>query len=58
MICACWISQWNDGPGSREAAMDPNVALFRSPDRCFAALAAWHARDLDLFGIPLCRAGL
>jgi len=45
LVCVSWITQWNDGPGSREAAMDPNVALFRSPDRCFAAIAAWHKRE-------------
>jgi len=45
LICASWIGQWSDGPGSREATMNPHVALFRSPDRCFAALAAWHRRE-------------
>jgi acyl-CoA synthetase (NDP forming) len=45
LICASWIGQWSDGPGSREAAMHPKLALFRSPDRCFAAIAAWHKRE-------------
>ena len=45
MICVTWSTQWSDGPGSREATMDPNVALFRSHSRCFAAIAAWHWRE-------------
>jgi acetyl-CoA synthetase len=45
MICVTWSTQWSDGPGSREATMDPNVALFRSHNRCFAAIAAWHWRE-------------
>jgi len=44
LVCASWIGQWSDGPGSKEAARNPRVALFRSPDRCFAAIAAWHRR--------------
>lgn len=45
LVCASWIGQWSDGPGSKEAARNPRVALFRSPDRCFAAIAAWHRRE-------------
>jgi acyl-CoA synthetase (NDP forming) len=45
LVCASWIGQWADGPGSREAARHPRLALFRSPDRCFAAIAAWHRRE-------------
>ena len=45
MICVTWSTQWSDGPGSREATMDPNVALFRSHNRCFAAIAAWYWRE-------------
>jgi acyl-CoA synthetase (NDP forming) len=45
LVCITWSTQWNDGPGSREAALDPNVALFRSHNRCFAAIAAWHRRE-------------
>jgi acyl-CoA synthetase (NDP forming) len=42
------ISQWLQGPGAIEAETNPNVAQFRSMDRCFATLAAWqryHARQ-------------
>ncbi len=48
MVCITWSTQWSDGPGSREAALDPNVALFRSYNRCFAAIAAWHQREARL----------
>jgi len=47
---ACWVSfsGWLDGPGLIEAERNPDVALFRSFDRCFAALAAWHWRSARL----------
>lgn len=44
-VCIVWTTEWLEGPGSRAAEEDPRVALFRSTDRCFAALAAWHARE-------------
>ena len=43
-VCIVWTTEWLEGPGSRVAEEDPRVALFRSTDCCFAALAAWHAR--------------
>ncbi len=43
--CAVWANEWLEGPGSRETEENPNVALFRSMDRCFATLHAWHERD-------------
>lgn len=43
--CAVWATEWLEGPGSRETEENPNVALFRSMDRCFATLRAWHERD-------------
>jgi acetate---CoA ligase (ADP-forming) len=42
--CSVMISGWLQGPGTWEAEMDPHVALFRSMDRCFRTLAAWHHR--------------
>lgn len=45
ITCNVLISGWLQGPASREAEMDPRVAQFRSMDRCFATLAAWHRRD-------------
>ncbi|MDO9437658.1 acetate--CoA ligase family protein [Hydrogenophaga sp.] len=44
MACNVWLSPWLDGPGARETQEAPNIALFRSMDRCFATLAAWHRR--------------
>lgn len=45
MTCNVWITEFLEGPGAREAERAPRMALFRSMDRCFAALAAWHRRD-------------
>ncbi|CAN7770440.1 acetate--CoA ligase family protein [Pseudorhodoferax sp. LjRoot39] len=45
--CNVLISQWLSGPGGPETERNPHVALFRSMDRCFAALErwqTWHAR--------------
>jgi acyl-CoA synthetase (NDP forming) len=42
--CVVWTSQWLEGPGAREAEGEERVALFRSVDRCLAAIAAWQAR--------------
>jgi acetyl-CoA synthetase len=45
MICSLWVSQWFEGPGSREGEAHPNVAIFRSPDNLFRTLAKWYARE-------------
>lgn len=45
MACYVWLTQWLDGHGAREAETDSRLALFRSMDRCFAALAAWRKRE-------------
>ncbi len=51
ITCSVLISNWLQGPGTLEAEMDSNVALFRSMDRCFRALGAWHHRaDLQARG--------
>jgi acyl-CoA synthetase (NDP forming) len=44
ITCNVLISGWLQGPGTIEAEMDPHVALFRSMDRCFRSIAAWHSR--------------
>lgn len=44
IICNVWLPEWLEGPGARETERDPNLALFRSMDRCFATLAAWQRR--------------
>lgn len=46
-ICAIWMNEWLQGPGSEIFDSDPKVPFFRSADRCFATLRAWfdwHAR--------------
>jgi acetate---CoA ligase (ADP-forming) len=51
ITCSVLISNWLQGPGTLEAEMDAHVALFRSMDRCFRTLAAWHHRaDLQARG--------
>jgi acyl-CoA synthetase (NDP forming) len=44
LVCSIWLSEWRDGPGTKEAEIQPNVALFHSSNACFAAMAAWHWR--------------
>ena len=44
MTCSVLISNWLQGPGTLEAESNTHVALFRSMDRCFRTLAAWHHR--------------
>jgi acetate---CoA ligase (ADP-forming) len=36
-----WMNEWYQGPGSELLDADPRVCVFRSADRCFAALRAW-----------------
>jgi acyl-CoA synthetase (NDP forming) len=47
-----WLTDWLEGPTSRELEMEPGVALFRSMDRCFATLAAWQRRAALLAAPP------
>jgi acyl-CoA synthetase (NDP forming) len=44
ITCSVLISNWLQGPGTAEAESSAHVALFRSMDRCFRTLAAWHHR--------------
>jgi acetate---CoA ligase (ADP-forming) len=44
ITCSVLISDWLQGPGTLEAQTNTHVALFRSMDRCFRAIAAWHHR--------------
>jgi len=44
MACVVWQSEWQDGPGVIDANQCERVALFRSMNTCFAALAAWNWR--------------
>jgi acetyl-CoA synthetase len=45
MACVVWQTEWQDGPGVVEANQCSRVALFRSMNACFAAVAAWHWRS-------------
>ena len=40
-IAAVWLNEWLEGPGSAMLDADPKVLMFRSAERCFAALRAW-----------------
>jgi acyl-CoA synthetase (NDP forming) len=44
MACVVWQTEWQDGPGVVEANQCNRVALFRSMNACFFALAAWQWR--------------
>ncbi|MCC5808832.1 MAG: acetate--CoA ligase family protein [Ectothiorhodospiraceae bacterium] len=49
LICSVWLSGWLEGPGAAETAVKPNLALFRSMERCFQVIDAWqrwHRRAL------------
>ncbi len=45
IVCNYWATEALEGPGARECEEQPHIATFRSMRRCFAALAAWHARE-------------
>lgn len=48
-IAAVWISSWREGPGSEILDESPTVPIFRSAQRCFAAIRRWldwHRVDL------------
>lgn len=45
IICYVWCSEWLEGLGVRQVEASPYLAMFRSLDRCFAALAAWQRRE-------------
>jgi acyl-CoA synthetase (NDP forming) len=44
ITCNVLMSGWLQGPGALDAEVDPHIALFRSMDRCFRTVAAWHHR--------------
>lgn len=45
IICNYWSTESLVGYGAREVEAEPRIATFRSLNRCFAALAAWHDRE-------------
>jgi acyl-CoA synthetase (NDP forming) len=51
ITCSVLVSNWLQGPGTLEAERNARVALFRSMDRCFRTISAWHHRaDLTQSG--------
>jgi len=44
ITCNVLLSDWLQGPGLFESERHTHVAVFRSMDRCFRTLAAWHHR--------------
>ena len=42
-VVLVWLSEWLQGPGSGEYEKEERIPLFRSMERCFGAIAAWHA---------------
>jgi acyl-CoA synthetase (NDP forming) len=43
-VALVWLSEWLQGPGADGYEADERIPLFRSMERCFGAIAAWHAR--------------
>jgi len=41
-VSVVWVSEWLQGPGSEGYESDERIGMFRSLDRCYAAIAAWH----------------
>ena len=41
-VSVVWVSEWLQGPGSDAYEADDRVGMFRSLDRCYAAIAAWQ----------------
>ena len=43
-VVLVWLSEWLQGPGAGEYERDGRIPVFRSMERCFAAIAAWQAK--------------
>lgn len=56
MACCYSLTGWQEGPGTREMELSPNLALFRSTACCFRTLAAWvrwtHSLERPAAGAP------
>jgi acyl-CoA synthetase (NDP forming) len=48
-VVLVWLSEWLQGPGSDEYEKNDGIPVFRSMERCFGAIAAWHAREARAF---------
>jgi acyl-CoA synthetase (NDP forming) len=42
-VVLVWLSEWLQGPGAEEYEKNEKIPVFRSMERCFAAISAWHA---------------
>jgi acyl-CoA synthetase (NDP forming) len=42
-VVLVWLSEWLQGPGAEDYEKDEKIPVFRSMERCFAAIAAWQA---------------
>jgi acyl-CoA synthetase (NDP forming) len=42
-IALVWLAEWLQGPGAEDYEQDEKIPVFRSMERCFAAIAAWQA---------------
>ncbi|MCW3476955.1 acetate--CoA ligase family protein [Limobrevibacterium gyesilva] len=51
-VIVVWVTDWLEGPGSAAFEQSPDVVLFRSMDRAYAAIAAWHRRGERLAAPP------
>jgi acyl-CoA synthetase (NDP forming) len=43
-VVLVWLSEWLQGPGAEDYEKDERIPVFRSMERCFAAIAAWQAQ--------------
>jgi acyl-CoA synthetase (NDP forming) len=43
-VALVWLSEWLQGPGAEDYERDEKIPVFRSMERCFAAIAAWQAQ--------------
>jgi acyl-CoA synthetase (NDP forming) len=61
VFCVVWLTEYHEGPGAREVEENSEAILFRSMDRCLAALKAWHKRgqnwDIETERTPLVSVG-
>jgi acyl-CoA synthetase (NDP forming) len=48
-VALVWLSEWLQGPGAEDYEKDERIPVFRSMERCFAAIAAWHAHAARRF---------
>ncbi len=45
LVSNIWITEFLTGAGYVDAEVNPDLAVFKSMDRCFATIAAWYKRE-------------